>query len=440
MLVDSEMRRPPNLMKTMTVTEPARAPVAPGQPSDYLDLYGLSKPPFGGPSDTSGYILFGSHRRAFELLIDHMVNGHGVIILAGEGGVGKTETLRSAAAVAAESGLRTIMISRPPGERISIEQLMASLDGELEIFHQPPHKALLVDDFELLPDDCVSLLRYLARENPDDPHSAAIVLSGSAPELARPEVAELAGLARNTVRLLRLTPAEVRQYIERSLWVAGGTTRRLITPEAIKLITARSDGLPGTVNRVMEAALTAGFARGDVMITAKTVDSVIGPPPPRPRSRSDTRETADVKDRVLQIVAAGLLVTGASVFLYRGLSGLPSPPPVQPQPPSFARPEAQQPPPTKAAETLPPALMAVLMKRGNEALELGDIASARLLFQRAAEGGNAAAAVAMGKTYDRNFAPSASAQDSTRALEWYVKAVALGDPNAGDLLRRLVAR
>ena len=96
------MRRPPNLMKAMTVTEPVRAPVAPARPSDYLDLYGLSKPPFGGQSDTSGYILFGSHRRAFELLIDHMMNGHGVIVLAGEGGVGKTETLRSAAAVAAE--------------------------------------------------------------------------------------------------------------------------------------------------------------------------------------------------------------------------------------------------------------------------------------------------------------------------------------------------
>jgi type II secretory pathway predicted ATPase ExeA len=436
------MSRPPNLMKAMTVTEPVRAPVAPARPSDYLDLYGLSKPPFGAPSDTSGYILFASHRRAFELLIDHMMNGHGVIVLAGEGGVGKTEMLRSAAAVAAESGLRTIMMSRPPGGRISIEQLMASLDGDPEIFHQSPRKALLVDDFELLPDDCISLLRFLARENPDDPRNAAIVLSGSAREMARSEVTELIGLARNTVRSLRLSPAEVRQYIERSLWVAGGTTRRLITPEAIKLITARSDGLPGTVNRVMEAALTAGFARGDVMITAKTVDSVVGPPPPRPRPRANRREAVDVKDRVLQIIGAGLLVIGASVFLYRGLTGLPEqgPPPVPPQPPSIANTQAQQPSPTKSAETLPAALMAVLIKRGNEALDLGDIASARLLFQRAAEGGNAAAAVAMGKTYDRNFTPSATAQDSARALEWYVKAVALGDPNVGELLQRLVAR
>ena len=72
------------------------------------------------------------------------------------------------------------------------------------------------------------------------------------------------------------------------------------------------------------------------MITAKTVDSVIGPPPPRPRPRSDRRETADVKDRVLQIVAAGLLVTGASVFLYRGLTGLP-----EKNPPSCSAPTAE---------------------------------------------------------------------------------------------------
>jgi TPR repeat protein len=84
--------------------------------------------------------------------------------------------------------------------------------------------------------------------------------------------------------------------------------------------------------------------------------------------------------------------------------------------------------------------MAVLMKRGHEALDLGDIASARLLFQRAADGGNAGAAVALGKTYDPSFAPSASAQDPARASEWYAKAVALGDPNADELLRRLVAR
>jgi type II secretory pathway predicted ATPase ExeA len=468
----SDMRRPPNLMKTTTAREPVRAPADLGPPSNYLDLYGLSKSPFSGATDSAGYILFGSHRRAFELLIDHMMNGRGVVVLTGEVGVGKTETLRSAAAVAAESGLQTIMVSRPSDGRISLEQLTSSLDGRPETFHESPRKALLVDDFDLLPNDCISLLLSLARQQPDDDaDGSAVVLSSSAGDLMRPDAAELAGCARDTIRLLRLGPAEVRQYIERSLWVAGGTTRRLITPEAIKLITTRSDGLPGTINRVMEAALTAGFARGDVMITAKTVESVVGPPPPRQRPRPMKRELSGVTEHALQIVAAGLLVTGVTVFLYKGLTGLPEKPlPVPSNPAGMAEIQAEQPRPARPADTarladtvkpadgvkpadtakpadatrrtatIPPELMAALMKRGNESLDLGDVAAARLLFQRAAEGGNAAAATALGKTYDPSFTPAATPQDAGRAFEWYMNAVALGDPSAGDLLKRLVAR
>ncbi|HEY4040351.1 MAG TPA: hypothetical protein VGM32_00735 [Rhodopila sp.] len=430
------MRRPPNLMKTVTAPEPVRATVEAGPPANYLDLYGLSKPPFGDALDSTGYILFPPHRRPFELLIDHMLNRNGVVLLTGEEGIGKTETLRSATAVAAESGLQTIMVSRPPEGRISLEQLKSAFDGGPEAFHQAPRKALLVEDVELLPDDCLTFLLSLARETRDEP----IVLTGSGADLSRPDLAELVGLARNTIRLLRLGSAEIRQYIERSLWIAGGTTRRLITPDAMKLVIARSGGVPGTVNRVMEAVLTAGFARGDTMITAKTVDSVLGPPAPRPRPRAVKREPSSVTSHALQIVAGGLLVTGVSVFLYKGLSGISEPAPPAPAKPVGAVQSHPEPPPAKPADALPPALMTVLIKRGNESLDLGDIAAARLLFQRAAEGGNAAAATALGKTYDPNFVTSPSSRDPARAAEWYQRAVALGDPGAADLLKRIAPR
>jgi hypothetical protein len=221
------------------------------------------------------------------------------------------------------------------------------------------------------------------------------------------------------------------------LWIAGGTTRRLIAPDAMKLLVARSGGLPGTVNRVMEAALTAGFARGDAMITAKTLSSVVGPPGPRIRRRTPhTPIPSTVPAWTMQAAAVGLLVAGASAFLYKALTERPVPtPPVVVQ-----RLVEQPPPPAKPAETVPPALMAALMKRGNEALDLGDISAARLLFQRAAETGNAAAATALGKTYDPNFTANPSARDPARAAEWYRKAVALGDPSAADLLKRVGGR
>ena len=78
------MSRPPNLMATTTAPKKAPAQTEAAPPADYLDLYGLSKPPFGGKLDSTSYILFAPHRRAFELLIDHMVNGSGVVLLLGE--------------------------------------------------------------------------------------------------------------------------------------------------------------------------------------------------------------------------------------------------------------------------------------------------------------------------------------------------------------------
>ena len=257
---------------------------------------------------------------------------------------------------------------------------------------------------------------------------------------------ELTTLASNTIRLSRLGPAEVRQYIERSLWVAGGTTRRLITPDAMKILTVRSGGLPGTVNRMMEAVFTAGFGRGDAMITAKTVAAAMGPATPRPRPVPRPIEPTSVAARATQIVAIGLLVTGVAVFLYKGMSGLPDhslrtqSKPEARQAPSVAQVPAPAAVPPKRVDAVPPELMAALMKRGNQSFDLGDIAAARLLFQRAAESGNAAAATALGRTYDPNFTALAGARDPAQAAEWYKKAIALGDPNAAEPLRRLSPR
>jgi type II secretory pathway predicted ATPase ExeA len=454
-IVDGDMRRPSNLLKTLavpvkTLAVPEAASAEPGPPTNYLDLYGLSKHPFGGSAESAGYILFGSHRRAFEMLVDHMVNGSGLVVLSGEEGSGKTETLRAAAAVAGESGIHTIIISRPGNGRITLDRLLAALEGPPELFHQSGRKALLADDIELMPNDCIALLLSLVRSKPET-GGCAIVLSRSAAETTRPDVGELAGLAANTIRLSRLGPAEVRQYIERSLWVAGGTTRRLLTPDAMKLLTVRSGGLPGSINRMMEAVFTAGFARGDTMITAKTVSAVMGPPAPRSRPRPDptvrTRDPTGVASHAVQITAGCLFVIGASVFLYKGLTGETGHPVparqkaavAQAPPPPQVLPTPTPAPLARRVEPLPPDLMAALMKRGNQSLDLGDIAAARLLFQRAAEAGNGAAATALGRTYDPAFTAAASARDPGRAAEWYQKAIALGDPNAADLLKRLPA-
>jgi hypothetical protein len=82
-----------------------------------------------------------------------------------------------------------------------------------------------------------------------------------------------------------------------------------------------------------------------------------------------------------------------------------------------------------------------LIKRGQQLLASGDIAPARLLLQRAANGGSAEAALTLGGTYDpdvlREIGVLGFAPNPAMAREWYQKALELGANEATRRLDRL---
>ena len=128
-------------------------------------------------------------------------------------------------------------------------------------------------------------------------------------------------------------------------------------------------------------------------------------------------------------------------------SEAPSGPPTPPAPPPPAAETLQpapapQPTAARPEPAFPPAVLADLMRRGNAMLADGDVTEARLFFERGASG-SAAAAVAVGKTYDPAFLDQIGARgvqpDRTTAASWYERARAMGDPAAADLLERLQA-
>jgi TPR repeat protein len=112
---------------------------------------------------------------------------------------------------------------------------------------------------------------------------------------------------------------------------------------------------------------------------------------------------------------------------------------VKPDDPSIEAP-SQKP----AVRVLDADAVRLLMKQGEQLVEVGDFAAARTLFQRAAEADDAAAAVALGATYD----PSALAgmravgidADVVKARFWYQRAVSLGSPDAKRRLELLANR
>ena len=432
------MPRLSNLMSSLPGK--AEAPPRAETPTDYLDLYGLSKPPFSVADDSRNYILFNSHRRVFEVLVDHLINGKGFILLGGEAGAGKSQMLIAAGHLAAESGLRVIKLTPPTLGKLDAPELLAAIVGDstnvesgepglqaaIRCFFVAPRAVLLIDDLDRLTADCFPILAAIAQQA-----GPAMVMTSAVDFQNHVEQLGLAGLARAEFQIPRLGPAEVRQYIERSLWIAGATTRRLLTPDALRLIVATSDGLPGSINRLMETTLTAGFARGESLITARTVAATLAPSTRRKRINGPRWSGI-----AAQATAVGMLLIGAGAFLYQGLDGA-SAPKRQPSPsrPSPKMIQLKTEPPAAPAEVLSPDLVDALMKRGEQSLGLGDIAAARLLFQRAAEAGNPQAATAVGKTYDPAF-PVAGANPA-RAAEWYRKAISLGDQSANDLLKRL---
>lgn len=83
----------------------------------------------------------------------------------------------------------------------------------------------------------------------------------------------------------------------------------------------------------------------------------------------------------------------------------------------------------------------VAVKRGDQAMRLGDIVSARRFYEFAASAGIAAAATSLGQTYDPAYLKSAGVRgvkaNPETARSWYEKAARQGDARATQLLQSL---
>jgi hypothetical protein len=116
-------------------------------------------------------------------------------------------------------------------------------------------------------------------------------------------------------------------------------------------------------------------------------------------------------------------------------------------PPAAATPQAPSPPvqsppvQSRAGQHLSAADIAALVTRGDAFLSAGDIASARLFYERAADAGDGAAALRLGATFDPNFLGRVGVRgnpgDPARAASWYRRARDLGDAAAAERLKSL---
>lgn len=97
-----------------------------------------------------------------------------------------------------------------------------------------------------------------------------------------------------------------------------------------------------------------------------------------------------------------------------------------------------EPAPPPQPRTISTDELVTLFRRSEELVRQGDIAAARLLLTRAAEAGDARAALTLGATYDaamlRQIGVRGIAGEPAQARAWYTKAAELG---SGEAARRL---
>jgi TPR repeat protein len=115
------------------------------------------------------------------------------------------------------------------------------------------------------------------------------------------------------------------------------------------------------------------------------------------------------------------------------------PPQSPPSPQSPAPPQAPV-----ASRSMDAQEIAHMVKRGEELLNTGDVASARLLLRRAAEARDARAAFALAATYDpsvlKRLGVYGSAPDVAIARDWYEKAKQYGSREAPQRLELLASQ
>jgi hypothetical protein len=104
----------------------------------------------------------------------------------------------------------------------------------------------------------------------------------------------------------------------------------------------------------------------------------------------------------------------------------------------------QAPSPGKVIRTLDPEEIKLLTRQGEQFAAAGDLVTARILLQRAAEAGDATAAIALGATYDPNVLAKLGVvgmnADVEKARSWYRKAESFGSPDASQRLNALANR
>jgi general secretion pathway protein A len=244
----------------------------------YKEFYGFTTYPFSLTPDPQFLYLSKNHENCLRYLLYSLERGHGLIVLTGKIGTGKTLLLntlmksldeKTHVAFLVNSKLDSLDIIQYIFQEFGLEstgkskaELLLSLKNFLLNYEKTNEKVvIIVDEAQNLSVDVLEELRLLTNFENHEKKLLQIMLVGQ-PQLEYvlklPELNQLSQRIGFNCQLLPINYHETQGYIVKRLAVAGATYP-IFTPQAMKKIFVCSKGIPRVINLICDTALLFGF-------------------------------------------------------------------------------------------------------------------------------------------------------------------------------------
>ena len=279
-------------LRTRTVTA---APAA-GDLAGYETFYGFQERPFASAPDLRFLYHSAAHDAASESLLTAISRRDAVTVLTGPAGAGKT-LLCSAVIDQLDSRTMTSVIRDPS---LTLDDLLEQMLIDFGVMSRDDSRArggrhdalttalqsfssslaplqaaavIVIDDAHRLATEVIDHLDILTGGGGG---SALVLILVGEPALLkmlkRPALRALDERIAARVALGPLEADEIPGYIAHRLRSAGDAARVEFDDEAIGVILALSDGVPGVVSALCDRALSKGFESSAAVIDAKLVE------------------------------------------------------------------------------------------------------------------------------------------------------------------------
>lgn len=265
----------------------------------YRSLQLLREHPFKPVPDPRYFYAASSHRQAFQRLLDTIEHRHGLLVLTGEAGAGKTLLIHALRRrlpanlatvlllqtrlgekklfrrIAAACGQPALPHATPAEELRQLHDFLRSPRPGLAPTARPPAAVVIIDDAHHLPRHTLHEIGVLVELAKAQRKPLQLILAGAASLLqafpiveARPDHFMLA----YSSHLLSLSSAETVAYIAHRLRIAGYYDgEQLFTVAALRAVHEHCEGNPRRINALCSRALALACREGLTSITRELV-------------------------------------------------------------------------------------------------------------------------------------------------------------------------